>query len=230
VSQSISHGCEAALLSWPFPLRSRCAGCPTNLHPSQPSLCGLCPPRFCGSLIIIFSGDHDAAVREQALWRVQGHAAGTVDTVHVRFGELPPLTSPSSPPQPPPLPPAGTPSPPPPSPPPPAGLEPPLLFFVGESSLGKSFVAQSLAGLRSDGDRLRVFETDSLEDGRLPDRLPDGVDVVVVGGKWREGLGLEELRQRCGDTGRLHVQAHFSRFVESGAGAGEAADGQAQTG
>lgn len=163
--------------------------------------------RFYDPVVVVFGPDHQAAISEAA-GHILGQKEDLIDIVHVAFDPLPPLHEPSSSS-------VGSGG--------GVGGRPPLLFLTGASNLGKSFLAHSLQ------PALTVFDMDSLqldeeegEAGGRPPLLPEGfvvpadVDVVVVGGKWR-GLELEELRRRCsggGEEGRLHVQAHFSRWKE----------------
>lgn len=71
----------------------------------------------------------------------------------------------------------------------------PVWIFHGESATGKSTLAYLLAGKT-------VYETDSAENGVLPDEL--WYDVIVMGNKW-PNITIDDIRNRIEEDAEIFV-------------------------
>lgn len=67
----------------------------------------------------------------------------------------------------------------------------PVWIFYGDSGSGKSTIGHYLK------DSYTVFETDSVENGSLPEVI--WADVVIVGNRWKESFSMKDVISRIPD-------------------------------
>ena len=78
----------------------------------------------------------------------------------------------------------------------------PVWIFVGESGTGKSTIASILP------DKI-IYETDSANDGILPDEI--WADVIVLGNKWKDKFGVSDVVKRIKDDVEI-ITVEFNKY------------------